>query len=447
MGKVFGGPGKTSIRAAFGLYYTAVEDMPAAWTIADAPFGNFFTANDTYLELPFKDVRADNDPGQRFPASSPTPGQKLNWAKYLPIGGSPVIPLDNVLPRVMHWNFTIQRELPQSIILTTGYIATRGRHLLAQEEVNIASPARCLQIAQILTAQGRAGAACGPYGEDTVYDLNGDGQYTLGVDAFGTRNHSITSGQYASQGLLDFRDGVAYNANMATSDYDAFQVSMEKKVGALQLLAAYTWSKSLDDSSNFLDSYISPINPRLSKALSAFDMAHNFVVSYTYALPFQRLKTHGVMAKVLEGWQLSGITRFSTGLPVSLYEWDDHSLMGDGLDISNYNNTPIQFMNPRDTATHQYFSTQPFSLEALGALGTANRRFFHGPGLNNWDCMLRKDTRIRERFSTELRIEFFNVTNHAQFNNPDGAITDTAFGGVTSARDPRIGQIALKLYF
>jgi hypothetical protein len=176
-------------------------------------------------------------------------------------------------------------------------------------------------------------------------------------------------------------------------------------------------------------------------------MTNNFVVSYTYALPLQRLTTRGVMGKVLEGWQWSGITHFSTGLPVSLYEWDDHALYGDGLDIPNYKTTAIQFMNPRDTATQQYFTTQPFSSESLEVVGDANRRFFHGPGLNNWDCMLRKNTRITERFSTELRIEFFNHANHAQFNTPDGAITDKAFGAVTSAHAPRIGQAALKLYF
>jgi hypothetical protein len=447
MGKVFGGPGKTSIRAAFGLYYIAVEDQPGSWTIADAPFGNFFSDGNTYLEEPFKDVLIDNDPGQRFPVSAPRPGQKLDWSKFLPIHGSPVVALNNVTPMVMHWNFTIQRELPKSIILTTGYVGTRGRHLLAAEESNIASPARCLQIAQILDAQGRAGEACGPYGEDRIYDLNGDGQYTLGVDAFGTRNHSITSGYYASQGILDFSTGDNYNANMASSDYDAFETSVEKKVGALQLLAAYTWSKSLDDSSNYLDNYINPVDSRVSKALSAFDLTHNFVVSYTYALPFQR-NTHGAMAKLLGGWQLSGITHFSTGLPIWLHEWDDRSLRGDYIDTPNYNGMPIRYMNPRDTAGHQYFSKTPFSPESLGFYGTANSRFFHGPGLNNWDLLLRKNTRISERFSTEVRIEFFNIVNHAQFVvAPYTGIGDPTFGDVNSANAPRIGQVALKFFF
>ena len=285
LGKLFGGPGKTSIRAAFGLYYTAVEDMPAFYTISDAPFGLYVNTGDIYLEEPFKDRRQGNDPGQKYPWSPPAPGSQLDWSIYQPIGGSPAPAVDNVLPRVMHWNFTIQRELPKSTILTMGYIGTRGRHLLAALNSNIARPERCLEIARIMTEQGRPEQGCGPFGADQIYDLNGDGQFTLGVDAFGTRDHSITSGRYASRGILDFARN-DYNINMANSNYDAMQVSLEKKAGPLQLLGAYTFSKSLDNSSNWIDRGINPYNYGLSKALSAFDMTHNFVVSYTYELPF-----------------------------------------------------------------------------------------------------------------------------------------------------------------
>jgi hypothetical protein len=79
--------------------------------------------------------------------------------------------------------------------------------------------------------------------------------------------------------------------------------------------------------------------------------------------------------------------------------------------------------------------------------GNANRRFFHGPGINNWDMALHKDTHITERAALEFRLEFFNVFNHAQFLNPGGNFGTSNFGVVTAARDPRIGQAALKLQF
>jgi hypothetical protein len=118
-----------------------------------------------------------------------------------------------------------------------------------------------------------------------------------------------------------------------------------------------------------------------------------------------------------------------------------------GVDRPNYNGQPIQYFDPRSSGSHQYFSTDPFSPEDLGVAGNANRRFFHGPGLNNWDLAIHKNTAITERLKTEFRFELFNAFNHAQFFNPTGTFTSGNFGNVTQARDPRIGQFALKFIF
>jgi len=83
----------------------------------------------------------------------------------------------------------------------------------------------------------------------------------------------------------------------------------------------------------------------------------------------------------------------------------------------------------------------------VGQIGTANRRFFHGPGLNNWDMGLLKDLKLTESKSLEFRAEFFGVFNHAQFGNPDGNINDSVFGFVTGSGGERTGQVALKLLF
>jgi hypothetical protein len=83
----------------------------------------------------------------------------------------------------------------------------------------------------------------------------------------------------------------------------------------------------------------------------------------------------------------------------------------------------------------------------LGQLGTASRRFFHGPGLNNFDMALLKDVRLTESKSLEFRAEWFNIFNHAQFNNPHGNFLSGEFGLVTGAYPPRIGQLALKFTF
>jgi hypothetical protein len=236
-----------------------------------------------------------------------------------------------------------------------------------------------------------------------------------------------------------------WEATVANSTYNALQTSLEKKLGDLRFLAAYTWSKSLDNSSGFYDQ-INPFNPNNTRALSTFDITHNFVVSYSYDLPFAR-SAHGVQGKLLSGWTVSGITRFTTGLPVTISESDDASLCGcGGVDVPNYNGQRIHFFDPRKTGG-QYFSTDPFSGETLGVAGNANRRFFHGPGLNNWDFALHKNTRLTERTALEFRAEFFNLFNHAQFTNPSGDILGSNFGVVGDTRDARIGQLALKLSF
>lgn len=80
-------------------------------------------------------------------------------------------------------------------------------------------------------------------------------------------------------------------------------------------------------------------------------------------------------------------------------------------------------------------------------MGTSNHRFFHGPGINNWDMALLKNLRLTESMSLQFRAEFFNAFNHTQFNNPDGEFTDSTFGLVTNARSPRIGQGAIKFIF
>jgi Carboxypeptidase regulatory-like domain len=431
-GKVFGGPGRTSIRAAAGIYYTSIEDLTLFVEVGDAPFGLFYVSPDpVYLQEPYKSYTSAGGPGQRFPFTIPPPGATGIWPQYLPISGSPVYQHSNVLPYAEHFNFTIQRQISNSMVLTMGYVGTNGVHLIAQQNWNPGSASLCLSL-----------PGCGPFGEDAAY-TNSAGQTVVG-----TRPYSVTSGVGLSMGLPDFGSNT-YESTMAQSSYNALQVSFEKRAGELRLLGAYTYSKALDNSSGFNDQ-INPFYPGLSRSLSSFDLTHNFVVSYTYDLPLARLSSSssGFVHGFLSGWMLSGITRFTTGLPITLSTNDDMSLCGcSGLDRPNYNDQPITIFNPRNTADHTYFDTAPFSLETEGVPGNANRRFFHGPGLNNWDFGLQKNTQIKERNSLQFRIEFFNIFNHAQFENPTGTINLSTFGVVTGARPGRIGQAAVKFTF
>jgi len=439
-GKIFGGPGKTSIRLGGGLYYTAIEDQSLFVEVGDAPFGLFYVSPvPVYLEEPYKNRTTPPSPvGNRFPFTIPPAGATGIWPVYLPVAGSPTYKPSNKLPYAEHLNFTIQRELGKTAVFSVGYVTSWGRHLFSQIEANPGSASKCLAVAPPLIP---AGQGCGPFGEDTIYSLSN------GTAVNGTRPYSVTSGRELANRQLDFASNT-WEATVANSNYNSLQTSLEKKVGDLRFLGAYTWSKSLDNSSGFTDQ-INPFNPNNSRALSIFDITHNFVFSYGYDLPFFRTG-HGFTGKLLGGWSISGITRFATGFPVTLRESDDASLCGcSGVDVPNYNGSSIHFLNPRDPK-HQLFDPSPFSPEIIGVAGNSNRRFFHGPGFNNWDLALHKNTAIGERMALEFRAEFFNVFNHAQFefnSSSNGDINNSKFGQVTNARDPRIGQFALKFSF
>jgi hypothetical protein len=227
------------------------------------------------------------------------------------------------------------------------------------------------------------------------------------------------------------------------------------------MLLGYTYSKAMDNASGYGEQF-NPINPKLSRGLSAFDSTHNFVVSYNYVLPFDKW---GGPKRLTHGWAISGVTSFSTGLPITLVETDDHSLLGTafGGPIIQPVDTPdkvgpVHILNPRNllNGVHAYFDPSAFAPSAIGLEGNAGRRFFHGPGVNNWNMALHKDTALTERVHLELRAELFNVFNHTQFIAPSviglcGGVANcsavSTFGQITLAAAPRIGQLSLKLDF
>jgi hypothetical protein len=440
--KLTGGPGNTSIRTSWGMFYTNLEDYTNANGNGDAPYGYWWSSpTPPMFATPYVDLWTGNIEGQRFPipssitnASPSNPDSSVNWAQFEPISSSPTTYYDNVIPYAEHYMFSIQRNFGSATLLSMSYVGTQGHHLMAILEANPANPALCLSVSQ--PSQVASGSnTCGPFSETGTFT-------TAAGQVIQVRNQLGPNGgsNFGSNGW--FR-------TMGNSSYNGLEVTLRHTAGRLTLLGAYTYSKSMDNASTATDQ-IMPFNARLSKALSSFDMTHNFVISYSYELPFD--KAFG-SNRITRGWIISGITRFTTGLPVTILETDDRSLVGNtstgptgSQDEPNY--TPGQLLlqtNPRESGT--YFNTALFSRENLGQFGTANRRFFHGPGTNNWDMALAKDIRITESKTLQFRAEFFNIFNHAQFNNPDGNINDSTFGVVQSAQSPRVGQLGVKFVF
>jgi Carboxypeptidase regulatory-like domain len=446
--RMLGGSGNTSIRAGFGVFYTAFEDATSFNEVGDAPFGYFWSSpQPPFFSTPFIDRGTGFNEGQRFPVAFPPlnvsashPDTSVDWSQFIPIGSSPGFYYRNRLPYAENYMLSIQRQFGPNTMLSVSYVGTQGHRLLADRESNPGNPALCLALSQP-SAVAPGSATCGPFGED--------GTYTL------------PNGQVLNSTRTVFQNGLGSNGwfiTMANSSFNALEVSMRHASGRSAILASYTYSKAMDNASSWgpgngdqgAGEQINPYNPALSRALSAFDMTHNFVVSYSYELPFDKFLPAN---RLTRGWTISGITRYTTGLPVTLTEQDDNSLLGTYctgptcavLDTPNYTPGNLHFTDPH--SGQPYFNSSLFSLEALGQLGNSRRRFFHGPGFGNWDLSLTKEVSLTEVKKLQLRAEFFNVFNHTNFNSPQGDIIASSFGLVTSAMDPRIGQVALKFIF
>jgi hypothetical protein len=464
LGKLFGGPGKSSIRIGYGIFYSAIEDATGFVEVGDAPYGLYYSSPEpTLLSTPFIDRATGKNEGQKFPftfppasASPKNPDTSFNWVQATPISGADYLNPHDKIPQVQQFEFSLQRQLGSSTVMSASYVGSVGRHLLTFEESNPASASLCNFLSNpsnLLVTPGQpAQTPCGPFGEDNSYVLAPG--LTVNSPTAVTAPNGVTTvnGTRPTFGI-NFGSN-PYMATVVSSSFNSLQVSLKHNEKYANFLVAYTYEKSIDNGSTSFDA-TNPFNPRQSRALSVFDVPQDLTASYTVELPFEKL-TGGSLNRLTSGWALSGIATFAKGEPIQLSETDDNSLSGtfaDTIDVPSYNpgNGPL-FMNrnPRNSAGQPYFNPNYFTFEPVGQVGNAMRRYFSGPGINNFDMALLKDTRITESMQVQFRAEAFNIFNHAQFMNPSGNINNTGAGGfgfVTSARDPRIMQLALKFLF
>jgi hypothetical protein len=230
---------------------------------------------------------------------------------------------------------------------------------------------------------------------------------------------------------------------------------LEKRFShGLQFQAAYTFSKSLDWASSFEET-LNPFDFKKSRALSLFNSKQRFVINYVWDIPVP--KYAGVKGKVLDNWQLSGITQFQSGFPIRLQTQDDDELIGSlfffGTAAPQVNG-PLQIQDPKISVpqsngqfVHYYLNPNQFSDPPLGTFATTPRSICCGPGENQWDVTLMKKVSITEARYFEFRTDIFNLFNRTEFVNPDGNFSDSTFGQVQEVLPPRLVQFALKFYF
>jgi hypothetical protein len=422
--KLTGPTGQTSIRAGYGIFYTAYEGLSAGIMSANPPYGFTYTsAAPPLFTSPFTVAATGASAGQRFPlqkvaygASPANPNNTVNWGQFEPLVGVPAVDPADVTPYAQHWMASIERQFAGSTLATLTYVGTSSHHLLVLEEANPANPALCLSLG---TAQ------CGPFNEQAARTQFGP--------AFGS---------------------VELQRTIANANYNALETSLNHRAHGLDLLASYTFSKSIDQSSG-LPEPVNPVNPSLSRSLSAFDLRQNLVASFHYQLP--EPKAEGPLHAIASGWALAGIARFTSGLPVTLLNNNDTSLLGtipnginnNGVDTPAWSGKSLSInLNPRSGLP--VFNATQLTLPALGTMGNARRRFFSGPGMENLDATLSRTLLVEGTRALEFRAEAFNLFNHAQFFGAaavEGNLSSGTFGQAVSAMPPRLLQFALRYRF
>jgi carboxypeptidase family protein len=443
LGRIIGGAGKTSIRAGYGIFYSVIQGNTIAFDEPQPPYGLSYTGSDTLFATPFITASDGSAHVNPFPLTFPPlnasvrhPNPGVDFSQFEPIAGMTAPPPTNTFPYAENYFLSIERQLPGATVVSLNYVGSQAHHLLAVFSANPGNAKLCLSLSQP-DELAPGSPTCGPNGEDTTY-----------VTAGGTVVHG-TRGPLGPAFSNDDYDG-----SIANSNYNSFQASVRRLGKTLDLMLAYTYAKSIDQASSLAD-ILDPFNFNATRGLSAFDLRHNFVATYKYQLPLDRLTSHA--GALTQGWAVSGITRASSGFPVTISTDLDNSLMGSlpngvnnhSADLPDFAGGSLNLNgNPRNGLP--YFNTSLFSANKLGTFGNSRRRFFYGPGLFNTDLALLKSFQISESKALQFRLEAFNVFNHIEFFGPaavNGDLSSALFGQVANAAPPRLMQAALKFMF
>jgi len=337
-------------------------------------------------------------------------------------------------PETQSWNAGIQREWIANTTIEVDYVGSHSTHLFREVDGNPPQP-------DLVAANLASGTP------PSV--LTGTRLWFGGPGVQSTNNNAFF------QAFLQ--------KSIANASYHGLQVKVSQKMWhGLQLGGAYTFSHAMDDGSDPLTPAAgnrgfprNSFNLRAERGNSDFDVRHRGVINYLYELPFGHGKAHlnqGFVGKALEGWQLSGITTLSTGLPYDIFGNRDNQHTG----LSDRAELIATTKNP--SGSDKTVTGPPLSDFGLPAFNTASnlaRNRFYGPDFIDFDSVAQKTTTVTERMKIVFRTEAYNLFNHANFGQPGNAIANPGTFGISlsqigradSTSGARQLQFALKLLF
>ncbi len=404
--------GKTVIRGAYGVYYdTPSQDFFLVQAVASGGNGNIGTN-------PFTPLGTFN---VTFTSAPPWgPGVAIFGTATAPTPPASLFAVDQNLrtPYVHNYNFNIEQALGPATVLQFSYVGSSGHKLFRVRDINQATPG------PIAGRQSR-------------------------------RPFNSTFPQFS---FIDFLE------TSSNSNYNAFETFLRQRMWkGLTLYVAYTFSKSIDDASNGLESGTRGLafpqdssNTHAERALSAHDLRHRFTFNAVYDFNFLPSRLDRWPRRLTEGWEISAIYTKASGLPATPFLSTDNSGTGE------LNDRPARVGDPNSGAPQNFnawFNTAAFTAPASGKFGNAGRNIIIGPGTNILDFSVSKLTKIAERVSLQFRSEFFNIFNHPNFSLPIVEFGSKTFGTLNQTPDvaagnprlgdggPRVIQFGLKLIF
>jgi Carboxypeptidase regulatory-like domain len=448
--------GKTSVRGGIGVFSDRVYGNLIGDARNNPPF------EPSYFNFPL--FTTGLFPGTQLQNQTAPPAVAPSAVVLPGAGNFPDIFSNNIKPPLITtWNFGIQRELVTNLTFEANYVGNHGTRILRVVDGAPPQPALVAQLEAFCVPGNPANT-----GFNTVSGQCDESTLQFGNLYFGAEN-----------GVLP-RDAVNNNAfqhaffdeTTGHSWYDGLQVQMtEHNFRGLQIQGSYTWSHAIDDSSDPLAPTAAnanfPVNSfdlQREKGNSGFDTRQRLVINFIYLFNVGRGTAHlsdGVVGRVLEGWQLSGIAAFQTGLPYDIFGTADtlHTGIADRatvVDPALLKTVPAMGAVVPGTAVFTGENPAAFNPDnaaimpiPFGIPSNVGRNHWYGPGINNWNMNLAKTTSIGERVKFQLRFEVYNVFNRPQFAKPDNIIGSPNFGystsevaqndGTTGARQIQIG--------
>jgi hypothetical protein len=337
-----------------------------------------------------------------FPTS---PSQAINYAS---------IERNTKTDNAWQWNYTVQRQLPKDTLVEVAYVGTKGTHLMGNYVGNPFIP--------------------------------------IGFDPKNPQPGPLVS-KYPGFGLN------LITGQGASSNYNALQITVKKRVASGTVQAAYTKSKTMSDGADSSTRFYTSMGLApwwdWSRAWGPadFDRPQRLSIMFSQDLPkhFQS----GIAKFVLNNWTVNGMFVVQSGTPLSVTNQTSGQGLG-GADTSPtaslYSNVVAgaSLINPgsNNSKLNNYINKAAWSKAPFGTVGSSGRGMFRGPGQANMDFSVFRGFPIYERLHLEFRSEFFNLTNHPNFGNPTTSMDSGSFGQIsTTTTNARIIQFAMKLLF